>query len=327
MMGVAVAVSTSVDVASAVEDSAGAPIPQVDAMACSTIHAPQFTHLLEVELQVLGELPADIETYVLHLRCSETNAHLSLEDSRGNERLRRELSLSREGEEERTRLIALAAAELLMAWNWVPSGGPRASPVATPQSNPQAPVAPQEEERASDHSASGWGLSAGGAVAVRSIGSGPVATGGWMVSGSYRPLPAVALRLLGSWESGSSRREAGVVALTGWGFGAGVDWIGLPLQPVGFRAQLAARAIHVTLSGTPGDEGVVAARLGGWLPDFVFRVGPRFDLGNLSVMLHADVGLAASNLKAHVSGESPVRYGGFWAGGGLDLFWILSTRP
>ncbi len=305
-------------------NAAAVPIPEVVLEGCGGADESAFADSLAFEISVMGQLPADVTEYTLRVRCVGPEVHLSLRDAADNERLRRSVAPHSEAGMW-SREVALAAAELLLAWNWIPVSPPTPSATQTPQGvaghgPPARAVAPVPANPF------GVFVAADVALHVRSLSTGafvhwgPAGAVGWRTSGG------AGIAIAGRWMNGRVSRKSGSVVSESSTIAAQGDW--LKAWGSGFAAygSFELGASYVSLVGAPRSSDLAGGRVRGFLPELKVEAGPALRFSKTHVALLGVVGLSPRRLEARVVGDDPVRFDGVFFGIALEALVSLRRR-
>lgn len=306
--------------------SSARAVPAARVEQCPSIDAEKFERLFWLELSVLSELRADVSNYLLQVRCDGATVQITLFDPGGRELLTRGLIESSPLDQESERAVALAAAELIMALDWMPRATPsrRAATFQQPQSHPVLKAEALEDSPTP--SVVNWTLRGGVSLAMRSLATTPLPLVGPTLAGEFHLNGPLSVGFIAAFEEGSTTRDAGSITATSWSGGAFVG-LKVPLTQhwLGW-AEFGLRGVWTRMAGSTDSPEYQTNSTEGVGPDLFGRIGPRLVLDRWLLSPYLTGGFTPISWEARVTREPALQFGGPWLGAGVEIGLSFGSR-
>ena len=304
---------------------ADAPRIEVVAEGCGDLDTNEVALVLELELEEQAGSWEELTPPPVRLACESDAIGIAVSDPITSKRLERAIPRPRaEGLE---RSIALAISQLfLTSWLELLLPAERRGPM------PALPAAPAERaERAArdavpttpppvERELAGH-LGVHGGARVRDLGE-PYASP-FVAARAGIELDPWSLFVHAGFERGSSSRSRGTVTTSIGDFGVGAGFRASLTERLSLETRVVVSALYVRLTGESTSPMVRAGRSDSAAAQVALELGPSLSLPPLRGGLSIVAGVTLFAPEGVVSQEAPVRPGGIYLGGQIDLATIL----
>jgi hypothetical protein len=277
---------------------------------CSEWSAGEVERLARLELATVGGGESDAGGADVEITCDEAGAALLASDSQTRHTLSRRIELSA-GAEDAERVLAISAAQLVRALDWLPEPPARATVVKPRATQPQPPRSPPRRPLE---------LQLGAGPRTRDAGA-PFLTYRAALGGALEVGSGIALGGAFSYERGNAERSLGQVRteLVGAAMRAQLEpWRGNRWSCL-WRVEL-----EVNRLGLRGEESVAGVRtrqIRGMGGQVQLALGPVLRSAGVGIALLAQGGGSHFGGEGRVSDDDAVNLNGAWAGLELAMLW------
>lgn len=282
----------------------------VTVAGCEQLPELEVQRLAELELATVAGGESNEGAATAEIVCSGDEA-LILASAPGTTRsLNRRLVLASELEG-RTRVAAIAVAQLVRALDWLPNEPSLPPPIAPPQRKP-----PTSDRHPWQRPGTRVELEAAGGLRLRDFQS-----SFWSrrlsLASDYRVSPGWALGIGMAFERGTAERDPGDVRAQLLTAGARLKLEPWPKRRLGMVARADVGVAHLSLEGRNTRPEVNGAEISGLGVDAALAVGPLLRIGSFGVALLGEGGIASFGGTGLVVRNTPIDMNGAWLGAQL----------
>jgi hypothetical protein len=292
--------------------------PGVALADCSDLDALEIGRLLVLELEALTGRAQSAQLPPVRLTCHDASIRVSVDDPVTGKTLARDVPAPAADDPTRDRIVALAVSELFLS-SWLELLLPPETRVAPrPAPAPEVVVARPMAYQGVEPEPARWEVELRGGVRWRSLsdpylGYQPGLLGALVFSDWVRCFVTTGLEL------DRAERERGDVRSRAWGLGAGAGLRAGANHTLFWDVGALLSGVFVQTRGRSDRADTTESSASGVGWEWALLGGPGLHLGSFTLRVEAQGGVSVPRMVARVTGETPVQWGGLWAGAAIGI--------